>query len=749
MRTNAQIPTSFFRISAFLLITAGFSLGCGGGGGSDNGGTDSAGDVKPDAGQDIPVDAMPETGTEIINDVGKDIGNDQAQPPKCDPACVYTDHQYCDESDGTCKDMECRTCYKDANCDSGETCLKHVFQDGTHLSICTNGCLSDADCKAGFNCDQATGQCLPMALCKPQTCGEGAMGDPCDYHGVNAGCTACVDGLDCKGRDPIKDSVCMWDADCLTFGIPWQQNPQCVDGLCAYSFCTTPCDENDECPEGFGAAKTVFACTCVPVGTSKAGEACPIFNVNMAADSCDADLTCLGIEAKPDGDACTSAQECTDLGYLENPECVDGFCGISFCAPMCDANGDCDSGFGPIDVSGACFCAPVEVGDSQAGDPCPIFNVNPDADACAGGLTCLGVAADDQSADCATAADCSASDYFGNPVCVDGFCGTSFCSPKCDADDECEGAFGPIDVNGKCYCAPKEVGESSAGEPCPIFGVNSEADACLVELTCLGIAADENALMCTQDSDCSAGTYPGSHKCIEGRCGTSFCSAKCDAEGKCGDGFEPIDVGEKCYCAPAVTGNAAAGDPCPLGNVNTAAEVCAQGLECLGLAAFDWSRTCNDAGECPQFAGMTNACFMGFCGMSSCAAKCDDTGACPDGGTPYLAGGSACFCITGLDDGNSAAGEACPYINVNLDAQACVAGTVCRGLIAAPEDGVQCETAADCDPAANPGVADCVDGNCGSSFCSPPCDGEGACDNGFEPFMDENDHCFCAPLPPE
>lgn len=740
MKTVQQ--NSFLAFSAVLLFTVAVSTaGCGGGGDSDTGGTDVVMDTISETGQDVKQD-VPK------NDTGKDtsIPKDDGQKPKCDPACSYIDYQYCDEGAEQCKELQCTSCFKDSQCGNDGICLHHVFQDGTHASVCSNSCLQDGDCQDGFACDPDSGNCHPLALCKPQPCGDGKLGDACEYNGVNEGCTACDDGLDCRGREPIADTPCKWDAECLSYGIPWQQNPQCVFGQCAYSFCTQPCDESDQCPDGFGASKTLFSCTCVPVGTSLDGEACPIFNVNLEADSCGADLTCIGIESAPDGDPCVTDADCPDSAYFANGQCVDGYCGSSFCCPFCDANEECKVGFGPIDVSGTCFCAPMEFGDGQAGDPCPIFNVNVEADACAHGLTCLGISADEESDACETAADCPIWEYFGNPVCMDGRCGTSFCSPKCDADNECEAGYGPIDVSDKCYCAPREVGDSEAGDPCPIFGVHVDADACTAELICLGIAADEGTLMCTVDADCSPGWYPGSPECIEGRCGTSFCSGKCDGEGNCAEGFESIDVGEKCYCAPAVSGIAVAGDPCPMGNVNTGADFCADELSCLGLAAFEWSQTCVEDGDCPQIGDVTADCFMGYCGGSFCAAECDELGGCLEGALPYLVDGSSCFCFTGLAEGPAAAGEACPFMNVNAAADTCMADLTCLGLVAAPEDDVACTTAADCDPANNPGVADCVNGNCGSSFCAPKCDNEGACEEGFEPFQDEDESCYCAPV---
>jgi len=726
--------------SVFLVAFSG--TGCGGGDGSDTGGNDVVEDTPTN------VDSGPPPIPDVPAETTPDDGPPDNGPVKaCDPPCDYTAFQYCDETEATCKELLCDFCYKDMNCADGEFCLDYVFEDFSHSSVCSNDCLDDGDCNDGFACDMGDGKCIPLALCKPKACGNGELGDPCEYQGVNEGCTECGEGLKCGGRAPISDTPCMWDADCIAYGIPWQQNPQCVSGLCGYSYCTQPCDEG-KCPEGFAAISTLFACNCIPVGTAGAGEACPIFNVHLEAEACGAYLTCIGIESTQENDPCTIDADCPDEGYIANGQCVDEFCGSSFCCPYCDENDECEDDFGPIDVSGTCFCAPMETGDAQAGDPCPIFNVNADADLCAGGLTCIGIEATEESDDCTTDAECPDSDYFANGDCVEGFCGSSFCSPKCDINGDCDPGFGPIDVSGKCYCAPVEVGDSAEGDPCPIFGVNEDADACQAGLVCLGMPADEDSLICLADADCSPVWHPGSPECIDGRCGTSFCSPKCDQEGECAEGFKPIDVSDKCYCAPEVTGDALAGDPCPMGNVNTDAEVCGGDLACLGLAAFDWSASCESAGDCLPFGGMTNDCLIEYCGMSMCAAECDEDGLCAEGALPYLVDGDTCYCLTGLDVGHSPAGGACPFVNVNLDAETCNEGLTCVGLLAGPKDGVECETAEECPAADNPGVADCVNGNCGSSFCAPKCDAEGKCEEGFEPFQLEDESCYCGTVPP-
>ena len=802
------------------------------------------------SGQDVPssvIDVLFDVPTSETRDPGPadhattvDPGTDTSDvsPSACSPACVYMDGKYCDEAAKECKDQSCTPCLRDADCEGGMTCLDFAFDNGVKGSLCSKVCAADGDCPAGFTCGGDPKMCQPRAAC-PANCGTGAIGDACLKDGVNAVCGACGQDLTCIGSAPIATTTCQIDRDCLAQGIARDRHPDCVDGKCGSSICAASC-LSTACPEGFMKFQPNFAaCWCVPAGKAGAGVACPVFNVNVDADSCAEFLTCLGIEAKDTTDACTVDADCSRNNYYGNPECVGGRCGTSFCSPGCKTDGTCEKDFAPMDVGGTCYCIPLAVGNGPAGAPCPIFNVHGTADYCPSGLACLGVEAKSDGTACTQDSGCPKAEFMGNPQCVDGFCGTSFCSSQCDDRGRCSGETQPIDVGGDCFCAPVEVGTTTAGQPCPFSGIHVAASACAAGLICLGIPPSDTTTACTTSIDCPANDFFGYGECAaNGHCGGSTCSPYCDDMARCGAGFQPALVGATCLCisvaigtsqafegcpvgksnstaspcaanltclgisddnrsglcavdadcaltngdcvdglcgysycspycddagacavgtpfqlgtgtclcAPAeTTGTAVFGEACPDLNVNLAAPACVDGLDCGGIWSFAGSATCTTVADCPTVPAVPWDCKLGHCGYSWCQKTCDDTGACPAGGTPFVFVGGDCHCQN-LAVGTSTAGQACVLGNVNVAANACAAGLACIGQAALPWLSITCTTSADCTAEAGfRGTADCVAGTCGSSFCAARCATGGTCDTGFEPLIDAGGLCWCQP----
>jgi hypothetical protein len=103
-----------------------------------------------------------------------------------------------------------------------------------------------------------------------------------------------------------------------------------------------------------------------------------------------------------------------------------------------------------------------------------------------------------------------------------------------------------------------------------------------------------------------------------------------------------------------------------------------------------------------------------------------------------------CYCIP--DEGGSGQpGEPCPFGEVNGTADNCAAGLVCLGF---PDNGTSgtcpggnITECTDIPASANP---DCVNGNCGASFCAEQCDAQGNCPAGFWP-QDVGGTCYCIP----
>lgn len=741
------------RIRGILAFAACFATLAAAGCGDDGGdATDPGFDPAPDVTTDPGIDPGTDPGTPEDPGGPIDVPHDPGQPDtpvgNCTPPCDYQEGKYCDPADRQCKKLACGHCLRDADCDVGQVCAGHLFRDGSRGNVCTRVCTDDEDCAGGWACGDGTPRtCVPMALC-PADCGTGAgaLGDPCSQGGSNATCGQCADTLTCIGTAPVAANACDFPRDCIARGVDRLLYPDCVDGRCGWSICASSCLQSN-CPEGYLEFRPNFTvCWCVPTGDSGPGDACPIFNVNLDADSCRADETCLGIEASDETDACTEDADCPKANYYGNPECVDGRCGTSFCSPKCGPGGTCPTDFEGMDVGGTCYCIPLPVGTSEAGAPCPIFNVHPDADNCRSGLTCLGIAAGAEGPVCTEDADCQ--DIFvGNTDCVDGRCGTSFCSPRCNDQNRCTGAFSPIligDGQGNliCYCAPVEVGTSQAGDACPIFGMHQDAEACAAQLICLGIEPTADQATCTTAEDCPADDYFGNPDCVDGHCGSSFCSPYCDDLFRCEDGFLPAEVSGDCLCIPTEVGTSTAFQACPSGETNAAADACAGGLICLGLTGEDRTALCGKDGDCDFPNG---DCVDGLCGFSYCAPYCDDQGAC-DEGEPYTLSTGTCACIYQEPTGTAALGDACPFGNVGLGAERCGADLYCGGMWAGAETPA-CSVPGDCPSIGVPW--DCVQDRCGWGWCQAECTTAGGCDDAAATaYVYRDGGCMCQGVEP-
>ena len=495
--------------------------------------------------QDCGVDECCVQGACLAKSCGTlECGPDPVCGFECGPCGAGT---HCDQ--GSCViDVACTS---DAQCDTDECCL------GTP-GTCTPMNCTGLECGPDPVCGKECGPCGAGQTCvggQCQTQGSGALGDPCTFGDVNAAAGACNAGLECLGIMADGNAgTCPGGSatECTNLLEEW--NRDCVTGNCGASFCSEPCDAQGNCPQGFAGQDVGDppTCMCVPTaqGAGGAGDPCPWNGVNASYDDCQAGMACLGnddIGSCPGG---TDA-ECTGVAPSWNANCVSGVCGFSFCSPECGAGDTCDTGFTPADVSGTCYCIPEEDGTSQLGDPCPFGDMNQSYDFCASGLSCLG---NDDAGTCpgGSATECGIPDI-QNPDCVNGICGFSHCSSRCDAGGNCPSGYIPADVSGTCYCVPGETGNAQAGDPCPFGDVNSTADHCAVDLVCLGIAADGAAGTCpggspTECTDMAANSNPD---CVNGNCGASFCAGECDASGNCAAGFAPQDVGGTCYCVPA------------------------------------------------------------------------------------------------------------------------------------------------------------------------------------------------------
>jgi len=295
-------------------------------------------------------------GTECV-----DPKSDENHCGGCFNACG--DNQEC--MDGQCVDV-CM-CHEDADCMPGKCCIEcKCIPNG-----CEGKCCGDDAC--GGTCPD---ECADGEICDDSTCTceeYGDWGDPCPYQDIHLDVPECRPGTICIGTEDIGD-VCPSGSD-DECSYSWY-NPVCVDGYCKYSMCWLECDlDFDEypcgCPTGYVMHEIEYeqelVCICeyegLP-GTQGPGEPCPFGDVNTSYDFCGKyecnGMACLGNGANGSNGACPggAATECTEIPESHNPDCANGLCGFSFCAPPC-IDGACDDGFEPEDVGGTCYCVPL------------------------------------------------------------------------------------------------------------------------------------------------------------------------------------------------------------------------------------------------------------------------------------------------------------------------------------------------------------------------------------------------------
>ena len=129
------------------------------------------------------------------------------------------------------------------------------------VSFCSQVCDADRWCPPGY-IDVDIGE-PPICFCIPYRSGDGAPGDPCPWGDVNTEYAECSAGLACLGNDDIGLCPGGTLAEC-TAEVPYSYNPDCVDGICGFSFCSEECDAQGNCPAGFIPADVSGTCFCIP-----------------------------------------------------------------------------------------------------------------------------------------------------------------------------------------------------------------------------------------------------------------------------------------------------------------------------------------------------------------------------------------------------------------------------------------------------------------------------------------------------
>jgi hypothetical protein len=490
-----------------------------------------------------------------------------------------------------------------------------------------SGCSSNADCAATEFCDLTTKKCKPNTACDPvQKCAEankccgddgcGTGGTCADNCGAGTTCdpTTCTCKActpDCSGRVCGLDPVCGEVCGTCTGGTVCE-NGACV--TCTPDCTGRVCGPDPVCQQSCGTCDAGYTCnaagTC-EVGGSQPGDPCP----------------------NGDGDC-----------PAEFPTCLSGG-GSTYCSKVCTGPTDTSCGAGNCcqDFGGGFFCwDPTQCpGESQAGDPCPFTgDVNGDADQCAAGLDCLGIAASADNGTCPGGQDSECTDVSEswNPSCVGGNCGASFCAEPC-VNDACGAGFVPQTIDGLgCRCVPE--GESDCSDPINDVGCE-DGYKCIpyqgTTLACTEEGTQTDGQPCgTEDGWCVSG-----YMCL-GPSGAGSCYKICDSDNQTGCPGDPGDY----YCI-GITGIEVYGGCIPTPECT---------LESFGAECADDQACIIDNQECSEFR-----CFLTNGKAENVA--CTYTNDCQNGllciGTP---GVCSMVCITADDCSSSQTGPAC--INV-------------------------------------------------------------------------------------
>jgi hypothetical protein len=343
----------------------------------------------------------------------------------------------CDEADPTtCPDgSHCvnvgggmAICFQD--CDPSVTDTRQCERPGYGCStsfmfsgVCVGGCFDGTDCMTGQDCDPAGGGVGAGACFAPGA----AVGDPCTDD------STCPMGGFCQtevgtgwpagsclvtGCDPVANTGCAGDAQCVTSTSPFGSTDFCIDG------CATTAD----CRDGYvcrGSASNPDRLGCYAGCTADAqcsgGRVC---NAGLGTcddpfDAGDLGTTCSGRDPTTCvGGTCLSERVygfpmsyCAYFGCSATEPCPgSGVCapsatGAGVCLDACASTSDCRLGYAcapsdPTMPTSATACVPGCTADTDCSNATRGFVCNPGTGLC--GLPFMGTPGEP----CATAAEC-------------------------------------------------------------------------------------------------------------------------------------------------------------------------------------------------------------------------------------------------------------------------------------------------------------------------------------------------------
>ncbi len=591
-------------------------------------------------------------------------------------------------------------------------------------------CADAAECQSGF--------CLPHLgdkVCSPMCVEECAPGFSCimpDWVGPDL-------VFLCLSNFPTLCQPCAVSSDCQGYA---GDSASCVVLPGHGSFCSSPCDDEEQCPEGFvcstgasieGSQETFCRpdsgeCACsktsIAVGASTPCQQenqwgiCPGFRVctETGLSDCDAPLPtqdlCNGLDDDCDGetdeDTCDDGNACTKDdclgvdGCLNEPltgtECIDG--------DPCTVADHCDAG--------QCLGSPLGCDDAN---PCT-------DDSCQGAAGCVH---EPNFLPCDDGEPCTVQDQCNNGACtgypldchcqLDSDCALLEDGDLCNGILECDTSALPF----VCAVKPGTVVACEAPQGLHAF---CNAASCDPETGECSIVPAKDGMACDDGNACTIG-----ETCAEGLCSAGV-ALNCNDGNPCTN--DACDPDDGCYHVNNEL-------PCDDGTPCTTLDTCQAGA-CVGgpwLVCNDENPCTDDA--CTPASGCTfvpnsapcddgNACTANDqCGSGSCLAgallDCDDNNLCtddlcaPDSGCVHTFNSAPCSdgngctngdqCVTGqcqpgpvigCDDGNpctddSCANGACLHAPNSADCDdgnACSVGDSCQGGQCVPAASLYC-----------------------------------------------------------
>jgi hypothetical protein len=632
-----------------------------------------------------------------------------------------------------------RTCDGMGTCQAATTiaCAPYVCNGTTN---CKAACATDADCQAPSICDQ-----------KVNLCGDKKrLGQACAATSECLTGNSCVDGVCCSA------SACSMCQACNVTGSAGNCANVPANAPEPHSLCTPspPCGNTGAC-DGAGKCQpggTVVSCgtaTCVgstftpvshcngtgtcaaPTSSACAGNfACGGNNACLTTcvgdTDCVSPFTCQGSGSskscarKPNGQACSAANQCIS-GF-----CIDGVCcGTGPC-------GTCQA----CNLNGAGSCTFVGPGAAAPPGHCPVTTTCGDTGTCNGAGACTQAST---TVTCGTAT-CTGTTYTPAPTCSGTgtcapatattcgtyVCGTGACKTTCGSDTDC--ATGSYCTGTGGSCLPKKTNGGSCGT-----GHECSSGSC-VDGVCCSTSSCGTCLACNLNGlgTCAAvgngGTDPHARCVANGICGNT---GTCNGSGACTQASTSVT----CVAASCTSGTATG-------------------------ATF-----CSGTGTCPT--AVTTTCSPYVCGSTACKTSCSADTDCVTGDyctgaggscNPKKALGAACAATKECSNGTCVDGVCCSTTSCGT-CQACNlngAGTCANIGSGQPAPAGQCTVTTtcgftgSCDGAGAcmlaAGSTPCAPAICAASsvFYTPPasCSGTGTCGS---PSAQNCTPYFCKP----